>query len=157
MTETPTEQGTQSDCPKCGRLRDPGAETCARCGLMFARWSPDRAAPLQPLDEQGQRLWAELVERWDDEARHDTFVKHCSTVGRLPAAGRMYRSHLDREPANGLATRMQARIVGMASAQLTPSQPPGTVVSRRGWFWWVLILGALAGVLGSLLFRAWRK
>jgi hypothetical protein len=28
-------------------------------------------------------------------------------------------------------------------------------VSRKGWFWWVLVLGLLAGVVASLLFRAW--
>jgi hypothetical protein len=152
----PSDQGAPSAaCPKCGRARDAGAETCARCGLMFARWSPEQAAEVVQLDATGEKLWADLRASWNDEALHDAFVKHCSVSGRLPAAGRLYRALLDREPGNALATRMQARIVGMATALLTPTQPRGPAVSRRGWFLWVLIIGALAGVLGSLLYRAW--
>jgi hypothetical protein len=141
------------DCPKCGRPRQPEVEACPRCGLVFARWVPEQAAEVVPLDDKGARLWAELREGWNDEALHDSFVKHCSSAGRLPAAGRMYRACLDRDPSDPLAAKMQARIVGMATALLTPTQPPAPAVSRRGWFWWVVLACGMAGVLASLLLR----
>jgi hypothetical protein len=152
-----TETESLPDCPKCGRPRQTGAEACSRCGLVFARWAPDKAPEVVPLDEKGARLWAELRDAWSDEALHDGFVKHCSAAGRLPAAGRMYRACLDRDPSDPLAAKMQARIVGMATALMTPTQPPAPAVSRRGWFWWVLLAFGMAGVLASLLFRAVRK
>jgi hypothetical protein len=123
---------------------------------VFARWSPDKAIAVQPLDDKGARLWADLREGWNDQSLHDAFLKYCSAAGQLPAAGRMYRSCLDRDPADPIATRMQTRIVAMATAQLTPTQPPAAAVSRRTWFWWVLFAFGLAGVVASMLLRAWR-
>jgi hypothetical protein len=156
VTESREPDPPGSTCPKCGRARDPDAQTCPRCGLMFARWSPEKAPDLLPLDDTGSRLWEQLRQGWNDEGLHDAFVKHCSTTGRLPVAGRMYRACLDRDPTDAVAGKMQGRIVAMASALMTPSQPPGPAVSRRSWFWWVLLAGGMAGVLASLLARAWR-
>jgi hypothetical protein len=56
-----------------------------------------------------------------------------------------------------VAIKMQARIVAMATAQLTPTQPAALSVSRRTWFWWVLFACGLAGVLASLLLRTWKR
>ena len=52
--------------------------------------------------------------------RHDAFLKHCATAGRLAAAGRKYRERLDAYPEDPVAAQMQARIVGMATAALAP-------------------------------------
>jgi hypothetical protein len=144
-------------CPKCGRARTDGTDTCPRCGLVFARWTPELAEQVQPMDEKGARLWAELNQSWNDEALHDAFVKYCSSAGRLPAAGRLYRACLDRDPANALAAKMQTRIVGMATALMTPSQPGGAAINKKNWFWWVIIAGALGGLLASLLVRVLRR
>jgi hypothetical protein len=147
----------EAACPKCGRARPDGAETCSRCGLQFARWSSDPGEPVLPLDDRGERLWAELGQRWNDESLHDAFVKHCSSSGRLTAAGRLYRACLDRDPGNTLASKMQTRIVGMAVALLTPSPAAPTPVVRRAWFVWVLVAGAVGGLLASLVLRAIRS
>ncbi len=144
-------------CPKCGRARTDGSETCARCGLAFARWTPEVAETVKPLDEKGGRLWAELNQSWNDESLHDAFVKYCSAAGVLPAAGRLYRACLDRDPGNALAAKMQTRIVGMASALMTPTQAGAGSVSRKNWFWWIIIAGALGGLLASLLVRVLRR
>jgi hypothetical protein len=143
-------------CPKCGRSRTDGGDTCARCGLVFARWTPELAEQIEPLDDKGARLWADLNQSWHDESLHDAFVKYCSAAGRLPAAGRLYRACLDRDPGNALAAKMQSRIVGMATALMAPTQRGGTAVSRKNWFWWVIIAGALGGLMASLLVRLMR-
>jgi len=143
-------------CPKCGRARTDGSDTCPRCGLTFSRWTPEQSERVKPLDEKGTLLWAELNQSWNEEARHEAFLKYCSAAGVLPAAGRLYRARLDQDPKDALAAKMQARIVGMASALMTPSVPGGSAVSRKNWFWWVIVAGAIGGLLASLLVRVLR-
>ncbi len=141
-------------CPKCGHARAPGGKACARCGLVFALWTPDKAAvALVPLDPRGDELWAGLAADWRNIARHDAFAKHCSLVGTLAAAGRCYRERLDAAPDDAVAQQMQARIVSMAMVQLPAraAQPPEPV-TRSKWFWGVMFLVGVAGILGGLIF-----
>jgi hypothetical protein len=142
-------------CPKCGRARADGASACARCGLVYARWSqPPQASPQAALDAEGEALWAGLQAAWDDnESGHDAFVKHCAKGNRLPAAGRAYREFLDGQPGDAVATRMQARIVGMATAVLLPLRATPVVKTRGNWFPWVVAIGAVVGVLAGLFFQ----
>lgn len=145
-------------CPKCGRSRADGAEACPRCGLTFANWAAASEAgggpgELAALDERGAALWADLGAHWQDDARHDAFLKHCASVGRLAPAGRCYRQRLDEHPGDEIATRMQGRVVGMASAALAPSRSAAPPINRSNWFWWVVLVCALGGAAAGLFFR----
>jgi hypothetical protein len=40
------------DCPNCGAPVADGAEECARCGIMLAKWVPPRARPRPSPDEE---------------------------------------------------------------------------------------------------------
>lgn len=139
-------------CPKCGHKRPAGVEACARCGLVFALWTPEKAAEVVKLDEAGEAAWAALIGRWQDEAQHDAFLKRCAAGGTLAAAGRCYRAYLDQHPGDALATKMQERIVVMATLTFArPTRPP-TPVTRSRWFWAVVGLAVSAGVVLALLF-----
>ena len=141
-------------CPKCGRARADNAAACARCGLVFALWSKNQTTQDTSLDPEGTALWAAVTKAWEEDPRHDAFVKHCAKIGRLAAAGRSYREVLDRRHGDPVATRMQNRIVGMATAVLLPlkTTPPGA--GRTHWFLWVVAVGAVMGVLAGLFFQA---
>jgi hypothetical protein len=142
-------------CPKCGRARADGADACARCGLVFARWTTKlHRAVDRSLDPESEILWVALLETWGDDARHDAFVKHCVRVGRLQNAGMRYRERLDADPNDATAARMQARIVGMATAALLPMRTePSTPINRGKWFLWVVAIGAVGGILAGLFFQ----
>jgi hypothetical protein len=142
-------------CPKCGRARADGAAACARCGLVFALWSQGKTPEQSTaLDQEGELLWAALESHWTDASKHDVFLKHCAKKGRLPAAGRRYRERIDQDN-DALAVKMQNRIVGMATAAFIPMRAtPPTAVSRGRWFFWVVAMGAVAGVLAGLYFQA---
>jgi hypothetical protein len=146
-----------ASCPKCGRARAPGAAACARCGLVYARWSGE-APGFAPLDDEGARLWAGVEGAWQQEEMHDRFVKHCAAAGRLGAAGRQYRDALDRAPGDAIALRMQQRIVAMASLALGPpaaqraSAGAGGPVTRSRFFLLFVGLAVLAGALGGLIY-----
>lgn len=141
-------------CPKCGRARADNGAACARCGLVFARWSKSEPAVDVSLDAEGEALWAALPETWQDEAKHDQFVKHCAQLGRLSAAGMCYREYLDAHPGDPVAAKMQSRIVGMATAALLPMRATPAATSRGRWFLWVVAVGAVGGVLAGLFFQA---
>jgi hypothetical protein len=124
---------------------------------VFARWTPEAAAAAAaPLDGEGERLWAAAREAWQDEARHDAFVKHCSRAGQLAAAGRLYRGRLDADAGDAVATRMQKRIIAMASVALEPVRAQRAPVTRSRWFWIVVGLGVVGGALAGVLASARR-
>jgi hypothetical protein len=147
----------EATCPKCGRVREPAREDCRACGLVFALWNPEAAPPVVRLDPEAEALWTALCAHWEDAARHEAFVKHCSARGLLAAAGRRYRERLETDPRDAVALRMRDRIVAMATAQLQAVAGVGgarrpTPVTRSRGFWVVLALSAVAAVVGALLY-----
>jgi uncharacterized Zn finger protein (UPF0148 family) len=145
-------------CPKCGKpRRAEGEEACARCGLVFALWSPERTSEAPRLDETGEALWSAAADRFAEEARHESFIKHCAATGALAAAGARYRGWLDAHPGDAVAERMQARIVGLMTVQLG-AMARGAAPARRSlaqarWFWGVLVLCGFGGLVAALLWR----
>jgi hypothetical protein len=124
---------------------------------VFANWTSARAGAVTELDAEAERLWGEVQAGWQDPARHDAFVKHCSAAGLLAAAGRRYRLRLDEAPGDAEAARMQQRILTMAAAALAPLAAQRPAAAARGRFLlWAVIIGVAAGIVGSLVWRALR-
>jgi hypothetical protein len=123
--------------------------------LIFERWNPAAAeGVVAGLDDRGKALWAAAVGDWGDGQKHAAFVKYCSAAGTLGAAGRHYRARLDAHPKDTIARDMQNRIVAMATVQL-PTLAVTTVrepVTRSRWFWGIMFLFAVAGILGGAIF-----
>ena len=112
--------------------------------------APPGAIP--PLDSTATALFAACEAAWDDEQRHDKFVKYCSASGLLATAARQYRVRLTQHPDDLVATRMQQRIVTMASFLLTTHQPPPEPLTRSRWFLVLVGVAAVAGLLAALLY-----
>jgi hypothetical protein len=145
---------TGNRCPKCGRARADSGAACARCGLVFSRWTTKLHRAIdRSLDPEGEMLWTALLATWPDDSKHDQFAKHCAQMGRLPAAGMRYREYLDGHPGDPTAARMQTRIVGMATAALLPMRAQAPATSRGRWFLWVVAVGAVGGILAGLFFQ----
>jgi hypothetical protein len=146
------------ECPKCGcRIPAEGptggaSSSCLRCGLIFARWTPEQASEMPRLDARGEQLWADVVDRWEEPETHDAFLKHCSLLTLLPVAGRFYRQRLDLFPGDVMATRMQERLMAMATAAfIRPSPVHARAVTRNWWFWALLALFGLGGIAAATL------
>jgi hypothetical protein len=141
-------------CPKCGRKRQPEADACPRCGLVFALWSEDSAPKVEPLDERGKEMWTGLLAQWSAAANHEEFLKHCLQTSTLAAAGRLYRQKLDDDPKDTIAAQMQAQILAKATLNLslTKSQPRETLTRTR-WFWAIVLVAMALGIGGGLFWR----
>lgn len=141
-------------CPKCQFARTKTQHSCPRCGLMFARWNPEVADIVKPIDAEGEALWSAVIADWGNEEHHLTFVKHCSLAGILAASGRRYRDWLLTHPGDATAMAMQKRILGMAQAMLgsNSSRPSGSILSSK-WFWTIIIVAMSAGMTAAFLIR----
>jgi PilZ domain len=154
-----------TECPKCGFRTTSGPQTaegegpsggragaCRRCGLIFASWTAEQAARRPRLDERGEVLWAEAVASWQTPETHQVFLEHCSLVGLLPVAGRLYRLRLDEDPADAVAEKMQARLLAMATAAFVPAAPGSSApITRSFWFWALLLVVGAAGLAAASL------
>jgi hypothetical protein len=110
------------------------------------------AGAIPPLDPTATALYAACEAAWDDEQRHDKFVKYCSASGLLASAARQYRVRLQQHPGDPTATKMQQRIVTMTSFLLTRHQPPPEPLTRSRWFLVLVGVAAIAGLLAALLY-----
>lgn len=145
MTET---------CPKCHLPRPEAQHNCSRCGLEFARWNPEVADTVKPLDAHGEALWSSAIQDWSNEEHHLAFVKHASLAGMLAASGRRYRDWLLTHPGDATAIAMQKRILGMAQAMLgsNSTRPDSSMLSSK-WFWTIIIVAMTAGMTAAFLIR----
>lgn len=157
MTDSPkTVTETQGiTCPKCQHARTESQHACVRCGLEFARWNPETADVVKPLDAEGEALWSAVSADWRNEERHLAFIQRCSLAGMLAAAGRRYRDRLLQNPGDDTALAMQKRILGMAQAMLGPNSArpsAGSILSNK-WFWTIVLVSMVAGMAAAFLIK----
>jgi hypothetical protein len=72
--------------------------------------------PPDPLDV----AWAALLEQWDSEAKHKSFVGLAATLQRLPDAARRYRALVDDPARAARAKQGIDRVLSVAMSTMTP-------------------------------------
>lgn len=104
-----------------------------------------------------EAAWAEVLEAWDDEARHRAYLDAFPDLEGLALAGRRYREVLAARPGDPLAARFRDEVVRRAVVQglvslprtVPPAERPRTFVR------WLVFVAA-AG-LGAALWYAVQK
>jgi hypothetical protein len=119
-------------CPKCGAPR--GGRACPRCGLIYAR--ADGSGPIRTDGgTETARLWAAVLEAFDDPERHAAFLAHCTRAGELAHAAACYTEE-EASPDRAHARVAEARrhqLRALAETMLTPPArrvPAGTWARR---------------------------
>lgn len=143
----------EGSCPKCGAPRT-GAESCPRCGVVFARFDP--AALEAGVPDDIKALWAHVEAGWDDRARHALFTETAIARGEAAYAASRYRARGtgDRTAAEQLE-RISARLE-QTLAQAVRAGPPHAVDPGRKralLFLVAIILLLLIGAIGLALVR----
>jgi hypothetical protein len=141
----PVEQAPPPDatvCPKCGETQAKGAESCRRCGLIFARWNPE---VIEELAVPGAaEAWAACEAAWTDEARHEAFIELCRKGGGLPYAAAKYRQRGDADK--------MARIRTLAEQTLAATPRSEPAKRKTGQYVLILVLMLVLLVLVAKLF-----
>lgn len=102
-------------CPKCGAPKK-GAPSCARCGLVFARF--DAAALEIPVPPDIEALWRHAEAGWEDRARHALFTERSLAAGAAAYAAARYRT---RGPDDPVAAEQLSRIAARLEQELARS------------------------------------
>lgn len=141
-------------CPKCGAARVEGAESCAKCGLVYALFKPENLALPRPLEE----LWKGCEASWTDADRHTAFLAACVSAEVLSEAARRYRVRAEHAPGDGIATRFRdeavARLMAVAEVPLEHTTPEQH--QARGVLIAVVLVGASLAALLTVIFKMLR-
>lgn len=109
-------------CPKCGAQRPEQAESCAKCGVVFALFKPENLALPGPLED----LWREVEAHWTEAERHVAFLSACVSSDVLAEAVRRYRLRAEQQPGDALASRFRdeatARLLATAELPLARTE-----------------------------------
>lgn len=99
-------------CPKCIAQRRDGALSCHQCGLTFVNFVADEVLPPPPLD----KLWRELLSRWDETEAHDKLLAAAATRSALPSIARLYQIRIAMSPDDLQARRGRDEVLRLATA-----------------------------------------
>jgi DNA-directed RNA polymerase subunit M/transcription elongation factor TFIIS len=137
-TASPAVDRESSACPKCGAPR--GAEdACAKCGLIFAKWTEDADSE---TPETVVQLWKNIQKHWDDEILHRDFLRACLEVEALSFAARCYRSRDDDVAKEQLRKLTNIGVQAMHAAE-QPGRLNPKVFRIVGWALFFLLCAAL--------------
>jgi ribosomal protein L32 len=119
-----------ASCPKCGAPRR-AERACPRCGLSADRMEAFARAREASVPEPVAAAWAQVLEAWDDAARHDALLrlvarhdayawaaaKYRDAKRAAPASPAPFRSYPDRA-VDAIADRQLDRMRRAAEATL---------------------------------------
>ncbi len=107
--------------------------------------------------EAEAQAWEEVVQGWDDEARHRAYLERQGGLEGLAVAGRRYREALDARPGDPIALRWRDEVVKRATVAglaLLPREKPFESRVPR----WTRVAGlVVVGVLLALAFAAFLR
>ncbi|HEY3451140.1 MAG TPA: hypothetical protein VGK67_32580 [Myxococcales bacterium] len=139
-------------CPKCGAARPEEAESCAKCGVVFALFKPENLALPGPLED----LWREIETHWTEAERHVAFLSACVSTDVLAEAVRRYRLRAEQLPGDALASRFRdeatARLLATTELPLTSRADPGSKPGNSAAAVILMVLCAIALAAAILWF-----
>ena len=116
----------RSRCPECEEdivLPEPPVGPEVTCTTCAVEWAPgaDDPDPAWRVPTGGPALWAKVLQRYDQEQRHQAFVDFCARSGSRDYAARRYRRALERSGGRDQqAVDALDRLEGLAVATMTP-------------------------------------
>lgn len=143
-------------CPKCGA--ESRGESCARCGLVFAKYDPDLLDAAVPEDLKA--MWRQVTATWDDTELHHRFIEEAMSRSHGDYAARCYRLSGEDPAARRGAEEVGEKMASMASglvAALTagrderPHRDRNPLVLAVAVLFFLLVLGAMALLLPKSL------
>jgi hypothetical protein len=142
-------EGETKPCPKCANQVAIHDKECSRCGVVFDKLKMQAAEVDAKASRRLLGFWDNVMEHFENEERHQNFLKSCQDENNLDFAMSCYTRLLEAEPSNERAKRMRDSIQALVEVKIEVHTP--TRVRRN------FILQILNGflILVSLLLCAW--
>lgn len=145
-------------CPKCGTRNQVSSSECRSCGIVFAKAKkekPEAEGLSGEISLAGRRelsdLWDAILDNYEDQAKHDRFVKACHEAGCLPYASMKYTKILSAAPQEEIARNMRKRVVAIAGVKAEVAPKPTLKFRIPKLNNLILILGSMAMTMGFIL------
>lgn len=143
----PTVQQVQNQdmksCPKCGALNGRRAQECYSCHVLFERLEGLPQDPNLRAQPSLVRKWKNVLDNFEDQNLHESFIKSCAELDALRFATMKYEEIKAAQGGDVLCDQMLARIssmmmVGMAQKPTMKIKNPAHE-GRPKWMKWVYI------------------
>lgn len=148
-------------CPKCGASNLRSQSECGKCGLIFAKF--------EKYEKEGgvlpslSRAWTDLMQDYNNLAKHFAFVDQCADMQAVPYALKKYQELKELQPFDPIATKMHSQVllkgfsrrtVQNFESQLKNNQQYQNFLSLMVKVQWGQILNGLTWAL-PLVFIVW--
>lgn len=147
--ETLGDQPSAHFCPRCETPHREGEKECARCGIIFAQFTP---IPKDAADAQVPRflveLWQKVLVDFTNQEKHDSFLEVCLERGHLPFAARKYKMIATANPVDPVVQDMLKRIQALSTVGATVVKTERVEAWKIRVFGVIIALGVCFVVLG---------
>jgi hypothetical protein len=101
-----------------------------------------------------EALWKNVVDHWDSDAAHATFLQHCQSTEQLAEAAARYAGMRgDRERGESAQKRLDA-VAALATSSLLAGRTERTEGIPK---WFTVVVLMLFGAMGGyVILRGWR-
>src|SRR5438128_2375374 len=101
------------------------------------------------MDASLETLWKHVLDHWDDEKAHGTFLEHCQRTGSLAEAAVLYRGMKGDRERGPIAEK---RLAGVAVLALTTLEASRSAPPRGGTSGVVLLAAFIFATLGLMAY-----
>lgn len=119
------------DCPKCRAKVEVAAKECTSCGLVFEKFRPKVEDTGPQASSTLKDAWAAVVQEFDSEQLHSSFLKSCQNENNISFALYRYNSILEVQPSDRLAKRMRDSAKALLEVKVDLPRPRRVVKARN--------------------------
>lgn len=147
---------SSNPCPRCGAHTQSGAKECLRCGLIFVKWKKMQLGEELALNVvvpvRIELMWQSILDNYEDENAHKSFVYECGKQGCIAFAAQKYRMIMEADPHNVIASKMLGQIINAAALPLQTLREDRPNLSSSAptpkLFWPMIIMTGILFVIG---------
>lgn len=142
-------------CPKCSAQVEQTLKECPACGVIFEKFKSRASAEESDLTTSAllKQMWQSVLDRYEDESKHQAFIRACESEGNLTYALNRYSTILEATPYEPRARRLRESVKALMELKarvLAPKQ--GNPDKTKGW---LVLHVLLIGTALSLIAAGW--
>ncbi len=96
-------------CPKCGFKQSARLKECSRCRIVIGKYDPVSKIKGEP--HYLVKAWKDLLNDYDNVAKHLSFVDQCDDLQAVPFALKKYQMLKEAQPQDPLPNQMMKHLM----------------------------------------------